>query len=748
MKKLIITEKPSVASSFAKALEPSAKRENGYFEGNDYVITWCVGHLITLCMPEIYDASLKKWEIERLPFVPEIYKYQVIEAVQEQYETVAKCLNRSDIDAIYYAGDSAREGEYIQRLVRDKAGRNRKATEKRVWIDSQTDEEIRKGVTNAKPLSSYDNLADAGYMRAIEDFLIGINYSRALSLKYGNAFNDYIKTAKYTPISVGRVMTCVLGMVVERERQIREAIETPFYGVNAILQDVPATLKWKSTPASAFYKSLLLLKEDAFANESDAKKMAQILAQTGKVNVVEKEIVQEKKYAPALFNLAELQHECSKQFKISPDETLKVAQSLYEKKLTTYPRTDARVLSNAVAKEIDKNLSGLTSLPSPIKDWAKSILAKGTWKGISTFKKYTDDTKISDHYAIIPTGKTQALSGLEEKVYTLIVKRFLSVFLPPATYEKVSLKADVGNESFFASAKYLQSLGYLALYNPTVDKQEFDALNAVSKGIHPASFVVAEGKTGIPKHFNSGTLILAMENAGNLIEDEELREQIKGCGIGTSATRAETIKKLVSNGYIDLNDKTQQVKATKAGEIVYEIVCASLPSLLSPKMTASWEKGLSAIEKGTVLKTTYQDKLNTYVAKEIEKIKSENVLEEIKENITKLQKIYPNISDGAKGASNNSIVCPFCGRKMYTKEWGMGCTGFNDGCKFSLFKKTPWATLTDAQLRNVLEKGKTSKLKLKSKAGNDYEGYLTLNKATRKLELEFAKANTEKRKIV
>lgn len=747
MKKLIITEKPSVATDFMKTLDPDSKRNNGYFEGDNYIITWCIGHLITLCMPEAYNEEYAKWRMDMLPFIPKSYKYEVISDVKEQFKAVKQCLNRNDIDTIYYAGDAAREGEYIQRLVRAAAGRNPNARELRVWIDSQTEEEINRGIKEAKPISSYDRMSDSGYMRAIEDYLIGINFSRALSIKYGQSFNNYLQLEKYTPISVGRVMTCVLGMVVDRERQIRDCVETPYYGITAAIGN-GIIFKWKASEESQYNQSSLLFKADAFSSLPDAEKFAALLTSVGELTIKTKVIEDEAKTAPLLFNLAELQSECSKQFKISPDETLTVIQTLYDKKLATYPRTDARVLSTAIAKEINRNISGLSSLNDENGDIAEEIIKNGNWEKIIN-SKYTDDSKVSDHYAIIPTGKVAGIDGLsklEQDVYYLIVKRFLSIFLPKAIYKKITVIAYAetrqGKETFSISAKYLDKQGYLEIYGVAEDPEKktlFETLSLLKEGtVHQASFDIVKGTTSAPARYNSGSMILAMENAGNLIEDEDLRAQIKSSGIGTSATRAETIKKLIKNGYIALDKKTQVIRPTAAGEVIYEIVRASIPSLLSPRMTASWEKGLSAIVDGKVTKDQYNEKLNEYVEKEILVLKSGNVLTDIKQNISLLKKTYKEIGDEKNANTDrNSKTCPLCGRKMYKKDWGYGCTGFNDGCNFRLFKSQYGIDLTEGQIDQLLEKGKTSKITLKKKAGGEYKGRLVINKDTGKINVEF-----------
>ena len=642
---LVITEKPSVAREYAQILSVSGGKRDGYIENNNYIITWCVGHLITMSYPEVYDETLKKWSLSTLPFLPKEYKYEVIGNVKKQYEIVKSLLNRPDVEEILWAGDPAREGQYIENLIRDQAGVNPNAKEKRVWIDSTTEEEIRRGIRDAKPMSEYDNLAASGYMRAIEDYSMGINFSRVLSVQYGKALNDAAGTKSWKPVAVGRVMTCVLGMIVKREREIREFTETPFFKVLAGLKqdDTEFNAEWKAVEGSKYYMSPVLYKDNGFLKEEDAKKFIDDLssAEYGIVKKMEKKV--EKKNPPMLFNLAELQAECSKKFKISPDETLAIAQELYEKKLTTYPRTDARVLSTAIATEIDKNLRGLCRMPQ-VSNFAAEILNNGLYKGIVK-SKYTDDSKISDHYAIIPTGQgLNELTKMSETacaVYLLICKRFLACFYPPAIYNKYSLSLDVLGEEFNASLKVLTDEGYLKLYssdakepaengeNSDGEKEEdeenigdaqqqkkmAELLSKLKKGdeLSLNGFNIKEGKTTPPKRYTSGSIILAMENAGQLIENEELREQIKGSGIGTSATRAEILKKLIAQGYIKLNKKTQALSPEKLGEMVFEIVAFTIPALLNPKLTASWEKGLTQVAQGVTTKEDYMVKLEDFV---------------------------------------------------------------------------------------------------------------------------------------
>lgn len=748
MKKLIITEKPSVAEEFKKTLENSAKREDGYFEGMNYIITWCVGHLITLSMPEKYGEEYEKWSFETLPFIPNKYRYEIIDTAKKQFNIVKKCLNRSDIDTIYYAGDSAREGEYIQRLVRQAAGRNTNAEELRVWIDSQTEEEILKGIREAKPLSEYDKMSDSGYMRAIEDYLIGINFSRALTLKYGQKFNNYIRMNHYTPISVGRVMTCVLGMIVQRERDIRSAVKTPFYGIKAILNDSKIECKWKSSETSKYYKSPLLFSEDAFSKEEDAIDFSAELSEKQYLTVSSVEETTEYKSAPLLFNLAELQSECSKKFKITPDETLNIIQSLYDKKLMTYPRTDARVLSSAIAKEIETNICGLKNI-SEFSDFANNILSNGNYKNIIN-TKYVDDKKITDHYAIIPTGETSglgALSDLERNIYDLITKRFLAIFMEKAEFKKATATLTLEGEEFHTTSKYLLKAGYLELdfESDNEDEKELcEKILSLNKGSKlSSSFEVIKGSTSLPKRYTSGSIILAMENAGNLIEDEELRAQIKGSGIGTSATRAETIKKLIKNGYIRLDKKTQVLTPAASGEVIYEIVKASIPSLLSPKMTASWEKGLTSIVNGEVSKEIYSEKLNNYVIKEISKIKEENVLVNLHDDIMNLRNIYSDIETGESEKNNikTEFTCPKCGNSILRLKWGYACSKSNNKeCDFTIGYDFARGKISEKNMQKLFTTGYTDKIKFKKKADDStFEAKLCLNKETGSITFFFDK---------
>ena len=625
-KSLYIAEKPSVAQEFAKALKLKLNRKDGYLESEDAIVTWCVGHLVTMSYPEEYDPSLKRWSLETLPFIPEQFKYEVIPAVSKQFKIVSGLLNRPDVDTIYVCTDSGREGEYIYRLVEQQAGVHGKER-RRVWIDSQTEEEIVRGIREAKDLKEYDNLSASAYLRAKEDYLMGINFSRLLTLKYGNSISNYLHT-KYSVISVGRVMTCVLGMVVRREREIREFVETPFYRVLSTIGEAEESFEgeWKAVEGSRYFESFDLYKENGFKEREKAEELVAYLEApspvTCQITAIEKK--KEKKNPPLLFNLAELQNECSKRFKINPDETLRIVQELYEKKLVTYPRTDARVLSTAVAKEIHKNLNGLMKY-EPAVSYLQEIVSFGSHKGLAK-TRYVNDKQITDHYAIIPTGQgigaLKSVSALSAKVYDVIVKRFLSIFYPAAVYQKVSITTKVKEESFFSNFKVLAEAGYLKVVNEenqsqekSADQKMFERVNALKKGmVFPVSaFEIKEGKTSPPKRYNSGSLILAMENAGQLIEDEDLRAQIKGSGIGTSATRGEILKKLFHIKYLSLNKKTQIVTPTLLGEMIYDVVEHSIRSLLNPELTASWEKGLTYVADGDITPEEYMQKLDHFI---------------------------------------------------------------------------------------------------------------------------------------
>lgn len=628
-KSVYIAEKPSVAQEFAKALKLNTRKKDGYLESDEAIVTWCVGHLVTMSYPEVYDEKYKRWSLETLPFMPKEFKYEVIPNVKKQFQIVSGVLNRQDVDTIYVCTDSGREGEYIYRLVEQMAevkGKKRK----RVWIDSQTEEEILRGIREAKDLEEYDNLSASAYLRAKEDYLMGINFSRLLTLKYGNSISNYLGH-KYTVLSVGRVMTCVLGMVVRREREIREFVKTPFYRVlsSISLEEKNFDGEWKAVKGSKYFESLDLYKENGFKEKVNAEELIAYLSDgeplTCTVTAIEKK--KEKKNPPLLYNLAELQNECSKRFKISPDETLRIVQELYEKKLVTYPRTDARVLSTAVAKEIHKNLNGLSKydMASP---YLKDIVAFGSHKGLEK-TRYVNDKQITDHYAIIPTGQgLQALNSVSHtarQVYDTIVRRFLSIFYPPAVYQKVSITTKIKEESFFSNFKVLAEEGYLKVVGTgnagkqdsesDMDMNFFELLQTVKKGtvLPVKELTIKEGETSPPKRYNSGSIILAMENAGQLIEDEDLRAQIKGSGIGTSATRAEILKKLIHIKYLMLNKKTQIITPTLLGEMVFDVVEHSIRSLLNPELTASWEKGLTYVADGEITSDEYMMKLEHFI---------------------------------------------------------------------------------------------------------------------------------------
>lgn len=634
-KSLFIAEKPSVAQEFARALKVQTARHDGYLESENTIVTWCVGHLVTMSYPEKYDMKYKKWSLETLPFLPEEFKYEVIPSVSKQFQIVSGLLNRDDVSTIYVCTDSGREGEYIYRLVAMMADVKDKE-QKRVWIDSQTEEEILRGIREAKDLSAYDNLSASAYLRAKEDYLMGINFSRLLSLKYGNAISNYLGS-KYQAISVGRVMTCVMGMVVRREREIREFVKTPFYRVLGSFSagGHPFDGEWRGVEGSRYFQSPYLYKENGFKERKHAEELKAILSADPPFKAVVEKIEKKKenKNPPLLFNLAELQNECSRLFKISPDETLKIVQELYEKKLVTYPRTDARVLSTAVAKEIQKNIGGLRGYVHG-KPFAEEILAEGSYKDLAK-TRYVNDKQITDHYAIIPTGQGMgALGSLHPsaaKVYETVVRRFLSIFYPPAVYQKVSIVSVIEKERLFSSFKILVSEGYLKVVQnsfakkkeesaqeegeQTEDTSFLEILQTIKKGseLDITDFQIKEGETSPPKRYTSGSMILAMENAGQLIEDEELRAQIKGSGIGTSATRAEILKKLMTIKYLALNKKPQVITPTLLGEMIFDVVNASIRSLLNPELTASWEKGLTYVAEGEITPDEYMEKLENFV---------------------------------------------------------------------------------------------------------------------------------------
>ena len=742
-KSLIITEKPSVAQEFARILGVSG-RNDGYIENDKYVITWCVGHLVEMVYPEEYDEKYKRWRLEDLPFLPEEYKYNVIPNVSKQYDTVHRMLFREDIETVYWAGDAGKEGQTIEENIRRFGGVRPGMKELRVWIDSQTEEEILRGIREAKPMSEYDNLAKSGIMRTIEDYAMGINFSRAMSVKYGKLLNDAAATKSYTAIAVGRVMTCVLGMVVIREREIRNFAETPFYRVvggflpEGAETEETVTAEWKAVNGSKYFESPLLYKENGFKKRESAENLIGEL--DGKQAVVKSlERGTSRKKAPLLFNLAELQAECSKRYKISPDETLQVAQDLYEKKLTTYPRTDARVLSTAVAKEIGKNLNRLKTY-EPTKTYTERILKEGTYRNIAR-TQYTDDSKITDHYAIIPTGQLTelgSLSDLQRRVYDLVVRRFLSIFYPAAEYETIKLVVQVGVEQLFASAKVLKNPGFLEIMGrPGNDENKEEESAGLLKlagqlktgdPLKVDGYEIKEGKTAPPKRYTSGSMVLAMENAGQLIEEEELREQIKGSGIGTSATRAEIIRKLVRIGYLNLNKKTQVLSPEAIGEMVFEVVSMTVPALLNPKMTASWEKGLDGITRGTVIMEDYRSKLEDFIRKETVSM----IEHDLTGNLA--ARIHPFVGKGGRGlAAKKKIeaVCPVCGGEMETTPFGYGCSNYKkdgSGCKFSI-GTIAGRDLAEEEVVELLTKGHTEVLSgFISKSRKRFSAALVLEK--------------------
>ena len=641
-KSLLITEKPSVAMEFAKVLKINGTRKDGYLEAENWIVTWCIGHLVTMSYPEKYDENLKFWRLDTLPFMPKEYKYEVIPSVQRQFNVIQSLLTREDVDSVYVATDSGREGEYIFRLVEQQIG-IKKPNRRRVWIDSQTEEEIKRGINEAKDLSEYDSLSDSAYLRAKEDYLIGINFSRLLSIIYGRRLAKELEEDRVS-ISVGRVMTCVLGMIVSREREIRGFVKTPYYKIVGEFGDENSSFKaeWKVCEKSVMYESPKLYNESGFKKESDAKDF--ILSFEGKKAIVsEVKKTKSKENAPLLFNLAEIQNECTKRFKIKPDETLEVIQNLYEKKLVTYPRTDARVLSTAIAKVISKNLNGIAKgfKDEEVQGYIKTM-SEEKFKTDLTKTKYVNDSKITDHYAIIPTGQGyenfEQLPELQKKIYKVIVKRFLAIFYPPAEYNKISAVVTIDNEQFLTSGKVCTKLGYLdvlqerknvedvdrtdAKSDKSGDNENLKILSTLKKGeeVSIINFETKTSETSPPTRYNSGSIILAMENAGKLIEDEELREQIKGAGIGTSATRAEIMKKLERIGYIAINTKTQIITPTKKGEAIYDVVYGAMPDMLNPKLTASWEKGLDMVAKKEIKSDEFMTKLEAYINSKVNKL--------------------------------------------------------------------------------------------------------------------------------
>ena len=772
-KSLIITEKPSVAVEFAKVLQVSG-RKDGYIENDKYVITWCVGHLVGMVYPESYDEKYKKWKLEDLPFLPKDYKYDVIKDVAKQYNIVHGMLHREDIDRVYWAGDAGKEGQTIEENIRNFGGVREGMEELRVWIDSQTEEEILRGIREAKPMSDYANLGNSGIMRTIEDYAMGINFSRVMSVKYGNLLNNAAGTTSYTAIAVGRVMTCVLGMVVIREREIRNFKETPFYRVVGTFTDAGIEGEWKAVEGSKYFQSPLLYKENGFKEEKNANALIDLCTgKEAKVKAIEKSV--SKKRAPLLFNLAELQAECSKRFKISPDETLQIAQDLYEKKLTTYPRTDARVLSTAVAKEIYKNLNKLKGYEE-MAPYVEHILQTKTHTWIAK-TAYVDDSKVTDHYAIIPTGQLTELNkldSLQRSVFELICRRFLSIFYPAAEYQNVKLTVGVEQEEFFASAKVLKSPGYLEVAglpkkrntvnaedienpdgNPFGDEEEGktadpQVLLALADRLHVGDtvevggYAIRHGKTSPPKRYTSGSMVLAMENAGQLIEDEELREQIKGCGIGTSATRAEIIKKLIRIGYLNLNKKTQILTPENLGEMVYEVVNLTVPALLNPQMSASWEKGLDGITRGTVDFWEYRTKLEDFIRRETLKMIDQNLRQELAERVSEFA---GKNARGIGARKKIGVKCPICEGELVTTPFGYGCTNYKQdksGCNFNI-GEIAGVTLAEEQVKALLEEGHTETIRgFKSKAGKKFNAALKYEKTEDgKVNISFDFADVE-----
>lgn len=654
--RLFIAEKPSVAKAFAKALGIAGVKSDGYIESKEAIVTWCVGHLVTMSYPEKYDEKYRRWSLDTLPFIPETFRYEVIDSVKKQYDIVSGLLNREDVDCIYICTDSGREGEYIYRLVDEMAKVASTKQRRRVWIDSQTEEEILRGIENAKDWKEYDHLAASAYLRAKEDYLMGINFSRLLTLRYGNTLASLMKKDRIV-LSVGRVMTCVVGMVVKREREIRDFVKTSFYRVLADFSrdGVVITGEWRAVEGSKYFQSPKLYRENGFKKEEDAKVLIDELRDCKEGVVLKTEKKKEVKNPPLLYNLAEIQNECSKRFKIRPDETLQIIQELYEKKLVTYPRTDARVLSTAVAKEIGKNISGLCKVEA-VADFAKEVMGKKTFLSIAK-SKYVNDKQITDHYAIIPTGQglyaLEKQSPLARKVYELICRRFLSIFYPPAIYQKDMIEIGVWKEHFFVNTKVCVQRGYLAVAEMLLDEsgekkseEERPELIAMvtklKKGdtINVAKLYIKEGETTPPKRYSSGSMILAMENAGQLIEDEELRSHIKGSGIGTSATRADILKKLVNIKYLGLNKKTQAITPTQLGEMVYEVVLASIAQLLNPELTASWEKGLNYVAQGSITQEEYMQKLDTFVRRRTYGVMQKSNQYLIREAFDRVSKFY------------------------------------------------------------------------------------------------------------
>lgn len=737
-KSLFVTEKPSVAMEFVKILDIKGTKRDGYIEADNAIFTWCVGHMITMSYPEAYDDNLKLWSLSTIPFLPEEYRYEIIPSVAKQFQIVKSLLLREDINTIYVCTDSGREGEYIYRLVDMMAGVENKV-KKRVWIDSQTEEEIKKGIKEAKALSDYDSLSDSAYLRAKEDYLVGINFSRLLTLIYGKTLSNIIGEERVV-IAVGRVMSCVLGMVVDRELEIRNFDKMSFYKILAALkakEDLLYEGEWKAVEGSKHFESGLLYSDNGFKKEEDAANLKKEL----EVHILNNHAIIEKvskqkelKYAPLLFNLAELQNECSKKFKISPDETLKIIQNLYERKLLTYPRTDARVLSKAVAKEIEKNIRKLTNFrgEADISDIAATIIKNNAYKGLEK-TKYVDDSKITDHYAIIPTGEGfenyNSLKTLEKDIFNIIVRRFLAIFYPPAKFNKISVITKIGTESFFTNDKVCVERGYLDVLKGDSTESEnksLDFLNNLKKGekIEVEGFELKEGKTSPPKRFTSGSIIIAMENAGKLIEDDELREQIKGSGIGTSATRAEILKKLERIEYIKINSGTQVITPTIKGEVIYKTIKNSIPSLLNPILTASWEKGLGLVVRKEISSDEFMIKLEDYIKRNVDNVINNNGIinsEYLISSIENKEKVNMDKIDEVLG------ICPICKNGRIIKNTkGYGCDNWKSGCQFFV-GDICGVKIPVIQIKKLLKHGTTDSIQgFKSQKGNVFEAKLII----------------------
>lgn len=749
---LFVTEKPSVAMEFVKLLNVKGIKADGYIESDKAVFTWCVGHLVTMSYPEAYDENLKRWSLNTLPFLPKEYKYEVIPTVKKQFNIVASLLKRKDIDRIYVCTDSGREGEYIYRLVDKMVGVGDKE-KKRVWIDSQTEEEIRRGIDEAKDLSEYDSLAHSAFLRAKEDYLVGINFSRLLTLIYGKTISNFTGEDRVV-VAVGRVMSCVLGMIVEREREIRNFVKTPFYKIIGEFNvgDVELGLsydgEWKAVEGSEYYQSHYLYNESGFKKREDAEKLVEKFKESSKsIETIVDRVTKNKevKKPPLLFNLAELQNECSKKFKISPEETLNKIQLLYERKMLTYPRTDARVLSRAVAKEIGKNIKKLTAYKGEIGSIAETVLKNNWFKGLEK-TKYVDDSKITDHYAIIPTGEGiqnyERLNDLEKKIYNLVVRRFLAIFYPPAKYNKIEVVTKIGNESFFTSEKVCVERGYLDVLNwekGPKESKKVDFLNKLRKGqvVELNNLTIKNGETTPPKRYTGGSIIIAMENAGKLIEDEELREQIKGAGIGTSATRAEILKKLEKIQYITSNKKTQIITPTTKGEMIYEVIKASIPTLLNPTLTASWEKGLKMVYQQEITPEVFMDKLENYTRNNIHKVLTNNKVVNGESLFSQVIK-SKNITVAEKKEEHILGICPLCSKGQIVKnKKGYGCTNWNNGCKFFV-SEICGRRIPPVQIKKIIEKGRTDVIKgFKSKKGTEFDAALILKEG--KIQFDFSK---------